>query len=211
MNNTTIMSPYKLPLRAAQAEFTEKKSRFIGNISPVSSEGEALSFLRSIREKHREASHNVYAYRIKENNICRHSDDGEPSGTAGMPLLDGFLKQDVFDFCCVATRYYGGIMLGAGGLIRAYSRCGSIVLEASGIGFMREFTLCSVTLPYTLYESIKRLLDACGADIASEEFNAEVVLRFSLVSEDLPGLGSKMTELTAGSVTVTKEGTRLGV
>ena len=74
------MTPYKLPLRAAQADFTEKKSRFIGHISPVSSEEEALFFLRSIREKHREASHNVYAYRIKKNGICRHSDDGEPSG-----------------------------------------------------------------------------------------------------------------------------------
>ena len=202
------MKLYKLPLRAAEAEFTEKKSRFIGHILPVSSEEEALSFLRSIREKHREASHNVYAYRIKENGICRHSDDGEPSSTAGMPLLNVFIKQDIYDFCCVATRYYGGIMLGAGGLVRAYGRCGTIALEASGIGMMREVTLCAATVPYALYESMKLLLTACGTDIISEDFGADVVLRFSLVSEGLPELEGKITELTAGSVRVQVEGTR---
>ncbi|MCL2003763.1 MAG: YigZ family protein [Oscillospiraceae bacterium] len=204
-----MIKPYKLPLRAAQAEFTEKKSRFIGHISPVSSEEEALSFLRAIRARHREASHNVYAYRLKDGGICRHSDDGEPSGTAGMPLLEGFLKQDIFDFCCVATRYYGGIMLGAGGLVRAYARCGTAALEASGVGVMREMTLCAAAVPYPLYETVKRLLMAGGAEIRSEDFGVDVRLRFAVISDNVPALRASLTELTAGTVGVSTEGTQL--
>ena len=200
-----------MPLCAAEAEFVEKKSRFIGSIAPVSSEGEARAFLESIRARYRDANHNVYSYRVKENNICRFSDDGEPSGTAGMPLLDTFLKQDVYDFCCVATRYFGGILLGAGGLVRAYARCGAVALEASGTGFMRELTLCGTAMPYSLYEVVKRLLLAGGADIAGEDFGAKVNIDFSLPSEDLAALEEKVTELTAGSVNIVVEGTRMGV
>ena len=205
------MEQYKLPLLAAEAEFTEKKSRFIGSVAPISSEAEARRFLESVRAKHRDANHNVYAYRVRENNICRFSDDGEPSGTAGMPLLDTFLKQEVHDFCCVATRYFGGILLGAGGLVRAYARCGAIALEASGVGLMRELALCSTTMPYSLYEVVKRLLLAGGADVANEDFGAEVVIRFSLPAEDLEALQKKVIELTAGSVRIVAEGARMGV
>ena len=200
------MEPYKLPLRPANAEFTEKKSRFISHITPVSSEDEALAFLRSIRGKHREASHNVYAYRIKNNNICRYSDDGEPSGTAGMPLLEAFLRQDIYDFCCVATRYFGGVLLGTGGLVRAYARSGAIALEASGVGFMREITMCSMALQYSLYENIRRLLGACGVRNVNEDFGAEVMLRFSVPSGELAALEKSVTEMTAGTVRVNVEG-----
>jgi len=203
------MEQYKLPLCVARAEFTERKSVFISSISPVASEIEARSFLDSVRGKYRDANHNVYAYRIRENNICRSSDDGEPSGTAGMPLLDTFLKQDVCDFCCVATRYFGGILLGAGGLVRAYARCGTVALEASGVGVMRELELCSATLPYALYEVVKRLLLASGAEVISEDFGTEVTMKFSLPAEDLHTLREKVTELTAGTVQVVSEGKRM--
>jgi len=194
------MNPYKLPLNSAEAEFVEKKSRFVGHIARVSSAEEALEFIRLIRTKHPAANHNVYAYRIKENGICRHSDDGEPSGTAGMPVLDVFLKQDVYDFCCVATRYFGGIMLGGGGLIRAYSRTASIALEAAGIGIMREVTSCKAVMPYSLYESIKRLFLSSGAQIVSEKFEANVEINISLPAEDVAEMGAKLVELTADSV-----------
>ena len=205
-----MIKPYKLPFRAARAEFTERKSRFISHITPVFSEEEALSFLRGIRSGHREASHNVYAYRLREGGICRHSDDGEPSGTAGMPLLDVFLRRDIYDFCCVATRYFGGVMLGAGGLVRAYARCGSAALEASGEGVMRELTLCAAAMPYSLYEVVKKLLTAGGAEITAVEFGADAVLRFSVVSEELPALQSRLTDLTAGTVFINTEGERMG-
>jgi len=205
------MQPYKLPLCAATSEFTEKKSRFISSISPVSSEGEALAFLRSIREKHREAAHNVYAYRVKHNNICRYSDDGEPSGTAGMPLLEAFMRQDVYDFCCVATRYFGGVLLGAGGLVRAYARSGSSALEASGVGLMREIATCSTSLHYSQYENVKRLLGSSGADIIAEDFGAVVSLRFTLPPEDLPPLEKKVKELTSGTARIKVESTNMAL
>ena len=202
------MQPYKMPLGAATADFTEKKSRFICNIAPVSTEEEAQAFLSSIREKHRDATHNVYAYRIKNGGFSRCSDDGEPSGTAGMPLLETFTKQDIYDFCCVATRYFGGVLLGTGGLIRAYARCGSLALEASGIGTMREVALCEAALPYALFEAVKRLLNAAGAENISEEFGAEVVVRFTVFTDDAPELQRKIVELTAGTVRISIEGNK---
>ena len=205
------MEPYKIPLRAAVAEFTEKKSRFISSIGPAGSEKEALEFLRSVRTAHREASHNVYCYRINEGGACRHSDDGEPSGTAGMPLLDVFLRQDVYDFCCVATRYFGGVLLGAGGLTRAYSRCGVVALESSGVGQMREFSMCVVIAPYPWYEQLKRLLVSNGAAIITEDFGAEVDIHFALPSEEVTALQSKLTELAAGKLTICTTGTRQSV
>ena len=195
-----MTKPYKLPLKAAQAMFAEKKSKFIANITPAASEEEALVFLRSIREKHREASHNVYAYRIYNGGACRHSDDGEPSGTAGMPLLDVFLKQEIYDFCCVATRYYGGIQLGAGGLIRAYANCGALALEACGVGIMREISICNAKMPYSLFEPVKRLLLDCGAEIIAEDFGADVDVQFSICSEELPILKNRLVEQTAGKI-----------
>ena len=128
-----------------------------------------------------------------------------------MPLLEAFLKQEVYDFCCVATRYFGGILLGAGGLVRAYARCGAAALEAAGVGLMRELTICSITMPYSMYEVVKRQLVASGTDISNEDFGAEVVLGFSLPSGDLPALQKGVTELTAGSVKISIKGTKMGV
>ncbi|MCL2365348.1 MAG: YigZ family protein [Defluviitaleaceae bacterium] len=205
------MKPYLLPIRAAQADFVEKKSRFIGHISPVASEEEARTFLQSVREQHREANHNVYAYRLKENGIMRHSDDGEPGGTAGLPLLNVFLKQDIYDFCCVATRYFGGIHLGAGGLVRAYSRCGTIALNAAGVGAKRELALCAVSMAYGQYESVKRLLIASNASISDEAFGADVTLTFSLLSEGVDALQHALTEQTAATVQIIKLGVHYAV
>jgi uncharacterized YigZ family protein len=198
---------YKVPLRAAEAEFTEKRSRFIGQLAPVASEEEALVFLDAVRTNHREATHNVYAYRLKDEGACRHSDDGEPSGTAGMPLLEVFIKQDVYDFCCVATRYYGGVMLGAGGLVRAYARCGSVALEAAGVGTMRETALCSAVVPYALYERVKRLVNSAGAEVFVEEFGAEITMEFEIDFDALTGLQREIAEATSGSVYVHAGGT----
>jgi uncharacterized YigZ family protein len=200
------VTPYKLPLRRSSAAFTEKKSRFIGCVSPAASEEEARAFVQSIRGEHPGANHHVFAYRLKAGEIYRFNDDGEPSGTAGMPLLNAFLKQDIYDLCAVAVRYFGGIHLGAGGLTRAYSRCGIIALEAAGVGFLRELALCEITVPYTLYENMKRLLTLDGAEITAEGFGAEVTLNFSRISEALPALQEKVMELTLGKIQIIKRG-----
>ena len=113
--------------------FVEKKSKFIGYAKPVSTQDEAVEFINSIKSKHWDATHNVYAYVLRENNTQRYSDDGEPSGTAGVPVLDVILKENVTDVCIVATRYFGGTLLGAGGLVRAYSHTSKIALDAAHI------------------------------------------------------------------------------
>ena len=110
---------YKTVRRAAQDEFTEKRSRFIGYCAPVSTEAEATAFIEQLRRRHWDARHNVYAYSLREGNIRRYSDDGEPSGTAGMPVLDVIVKNGVCDVCVVVTRYFGGVLLGTGGVVRA--------------------------------------------------------------------------------------------
>ena len=122
------MKDYKTVKTESHDEFTEKRSRFIGYVKPVKTEDEATGFISSIRSKHWDARHNVYAYSLREGNIKRYSDDGEPSGTAGMPVLDVITKNEVYDVCVVVTRYFGGVLLGTGGLVRAYSQGAKLAL-----------------------------------------------------------------------------------
>ena len=190
---------YRLPAKPAQAEFTERKSRFIGHITPVSTEQQALDFLREVRARYKDASHNVYAYHVRDGGLCRHSDDGEPSGTAGLPLLEVFTKQGVCDFCCVATRYFGGIMLGAGGLVRAYARCGAAALEASGLAEMRLYAQGSLVCSYAQYEPLRRLLEDAGAAVTDAEFTEAVTVRFSVPGGDWDALCAAVSAHSAGT------------
>ena len=127
------MKEYKTVEFESKDEFVEKKSRFIGYVKPVKTQEEATNFINSIKSKHWDATHNVSAFVLRENNIQRSSDDGEPSGTAGVPTLDVLLKENLVDVCVVVTRYFGGTLLGAGGLIRAYSHSSKIAVEAGHI------------------------------------------------------------------------------
>ena len=119
---------YKTVQKSSNDEFVEKRSRFIGYCTPVKSEQEAVDFINAKRSEHWNATHNVYAYSLREGNIKRYSDDGEPSGTAGMPVLEVITNNDVFDVCIVVTRYFGGVLLGTGGLVRAYSKGAKLAL-----------------------------------------------------------------------------------
>ena len=134
-------------------EFVEKKSRFIGYVKPVRTQQEAVDFISSIKSKHWDATHNVYAYVLRENNIQRYSDDGEPSGTAGVPVLDVLKKEGLTDVCCVVTRYFGGILLGGGGLVRAYSHSAKIAVDAAGVAEMCSWSECKIQSDYTLFNS----------------------------------------------------------
>ena len=124
------MKEYKTVEFESKDEFIEKKSRFIGYVKPVKTQEEATEFINAIKSKHWDATHNVSAYVLRDNNIQRSSDDGEPSGTAGVPTLDVLLKEGIVDTCVVVTRYFGGTLLGAGGLIRAYSHASKIAVDA---------------------------------------------------------------------------------
>jgi uncharacterized YigZ family protein len=149
------LNDYKTVSKQATAEITEKKSRFIANVCPISAEQQGLDFLQSVRSKYYDARHNVFAYVLRQNNIQRYSDDGEPSGTAGMPTLDVIRKEGLTDLLVVVTRYFGGILLGTGGLVRAYTKAAKEGIEAAGIITRRFCRQYSIQVDYTLLGKVQ--------------------------------------------------------
>ncbi len=196
------MEPYRTVRQEAADEFIEKKSRFIGAIRPVTTEEEAKAFIAEKKKTYWDATHNVYAYILREGQIRRYSDDGEPQGTAGIPVLDVLQKAGVTDCAVVVTRYFGGTLLGAGGLVRAYAHGASIAIAAGQPIEMRPCTIAAITCDYGQYGNMERLLPTVGAVIEDTSFTDVVRIRFHLEDEALPHLQKELTELTAGQLTV---------
>lgn len=189
---------YKTVSEAAQDEFLEKKSRFIGYARPVASAEEANAFIASIKQKHWDASHNVSAYVLRENGIQRSSDDGEPSGTAGIPVLEVLLKEQLVDVCVVVTRYFGGTLLGTGGLIRAYSHAAKLAVEAADPITMAPCRVMQLSLDYSYFDRVNLLLTEFYANIESSDFGEKITLTFSLAAEAAESFCRQLTELTGG-------------
>lgn len=192
------MREYKTVELESSDYFVEKKSKFIGYAKPVSTQDEAVEFINSIKSKHWDATHNVYAYVLRENNTQRYSDDGEPSGTAGVPVLDVILKEDVTDVCVVATRYFGGTLLGAGGLVRAYSHTSKIALDAAHIITMANCQIYSVIVDYSFYDRLNVLLSDFGANVIKSDFSASVSVEFSIKEDVSELLKDKLTDISNG-------------
>ena len=192
------MEEYKTVEKSASDFFIEKKSKFIGYVKPVKTQEEAVEFINEIKSKHWDATHNVYAYVLRENNIQRYSDDGEPSGTAGVPVLDVLLKEGLVDLCVVATRYFGGTLLGAGGLVRAYSHTSKIAVEAGNIITMSECSVLETSVEYGFYERLSKLLDEFGANIINSEFADNVKITFSVKSNLEEYLKERLTDISSG-------------
>lgn len=193
-----FMNEYKTVEFENSDEFVEKRSRFIGHVKPVKTQQEALSFIHLAKSKYWDATHNVYAYVLRENNICRSSDDGEPSGTAGVPVLDVLLKENLVDVCVVVTRYFGGTLLGAGGLVRAYSHGSKIAVDSGHIITMATCKILSVSVDYSFYDRMNLLLENAGANIIDSEFTDAVKIKFSLKSDLVNILSEKLTEMSNG-------------
>ena len=193
---------YKTVKIEACDEFTEKRSRFIGYCKPVTTEQEATDFINEKRSKHWDARHNVYAYSLREGNIKRYSDDGEPSGTAGMPVLDVILKNEVYDVCVVVTRYFGGVLLGTGGLVRAYSQAAKLALEAGGVVVMENCAVCSLECSYNQYGKVSSLVQELSSGLDGTEYGSGVVLKFHIKPDMLPALQKKLADATAGEVQI---------
>lgn len=189
-------------------EFIEKKSRFIGSCRPVQTEEQALEFIARKKTQYWDASHNVYAYILRENGVQRFSDDGEPQGTAGIPVLDTLKKAGVVDVVVVATRYFGGILLGGGGLIRAYSHTASIALAAAKKITMRECLLLSVACSYSSYGRVQGLIPEGGGVIDETLFLEGVTLRFHLAPERFDPLNRSILDATGGASAIQEEGKR---
>lgn len=192
------MREYKTVELESSDYFVEKKSKFIGYAKPVSTQDEAVEFINSIKSKHWDATHNVYAYVLRENNTQRYSDDGEPSGTAGVPVLDVILKENVTDVCVVATRYFGGTLLGAGGLVRAYSHTSKIALDAAHIITMANCQIYSVIVDYSFYDRLNVLLSDFGANVIKSDFSASVSVEFSIKEDASELLKDKLTDISNG-------------
>lgn len=192
------MREYKTVELESSDYFVEKKSKFIGYAKPVSTQDEAVEFINSIKSKHWDATHNVYAYVLRENNTQRYSDDGEPSGTAGVPVLDVILKENVTDVCVVATRYFGGTLLGAGGLVRAYSHTSKIALDAAHIITMANCQIYSVIVDYSFYDRLNVLLSEFGANVIKSDFSASVSVEFSIKEDISELLKDKLTDISNG-------------
>lgn len=197
---------YKTVEKESFDEFTEKKSRFIGYVCPVKTQAEATEFISKIKSKHWDATHNVSAYVLRENNIQRSSDDGEPSGTAGVPVLDVLLKEKLVDVCVVVTRYFGGILLGAGGLIRAYSHGSKIAVESGNIITMSLCKVFTVSVDYSFYERLNILLSSVKANIDNTEFADNVKVTFSIKAELKGFLQSRLTEQSNGKYLINEIG-----
>ena len=178
--------------------FVEKRSRFIGRCYPIATEEEALSYLEQIRKKHWDATHNCYAYALRDG-TARFSDDGEPSGTAGMPMMDGIKRIGVVDVLCIATRYFGGILLGAGGLVRAYSKTACDAIRAAKIVRMLPCTQFQLKMPYPYWGSVQLLLERFGS--IQEVQYTDVVTCFVWVQEEQVELFQRtLTEKTEARV-----------
>lgn len=200
------MGEFFVPTAASVVEFTEKKSRFIGQIQPVDTEEEARAFLAQIRTKHYDARHNCWCYLLREGGIMRYSDDGEPQGTAGQPMLEVFRREGVENVCCVVTRYFGGVLLGAGGLLRAYTRSAKDALDAAGISVMRRWLKASFHCPYALLERVKLEVDAHGGVLGELAYEALVTIEVLLPEGEMAEFQARLTELSAGGITMTQLG-----
>ncbi len=192
------LKPYLSFAGQGQAEFTERGSRFIGICAPVSGENAAKDFLAGVRKQHPDASHNVFAYRLRDG-AARASDDGEPSGTAGAPVLDVLTRRELLDAVLVVTRYFGGTLLGAGGLVRAYSHTASLAADAAGIAELRPWREGTVSVSYALYDQTLRLLGRFSARDVLPAFATDVEVRFFLSENQWEPFCHALRELTAGA------------
>ena len=195
---------YKTVKKQSQSLLIEKKSKFIANVKPVDNEDDALAFLNEMRSKYSDATHNVYAYVIDENNIFRYSDDGEPHGTAGRPMLTMLLHGGVGELSAVVTRYFGGIKLGTGGLVRAYQGMVKLGLETLPTREHMIPARVEVVLDYPHITVFRRLLPDYRATIASENFGVDATYELLLPDQNIPALETALTELTDGAVLITR-------
>jgi uncharacterized YigZ family protein len=190
---------YTTVLNRANDEFEERKSRFIGYACPVKTADEAMAFISEIKNMHKQATHNVWCYNLK-NGERRYSDDGEPQGTAGIPSLDVLLKADVVDVAVVVTRYFGGILLGGGGLVRAYSHATTLAINAAEVITMSPCVVYSLTCDYTLYGKLNYALPKLEAKVLNTLFLEDITLTVRLPEDKADDFLKEIIALSNGTV-----------
>lgn len=197
---------YKTVAHEAQDEFVEKRSRFIGYIKPVTTQEQATEFIAEIKTKHWDAAHNVSAYVLRGGGIQRYSDDGEPQGTAGIPTLDVLLKEELTDCAVVVTRYFGGTKLGAGGLVRAYTRAAKVAVDAGKVITMTLFAKLKVECDYSFYGKLAAFVPESDGVIEDTLFADDVTVLFRVPNAELETFRAKLADLSFGQFESTKTG-----
>ncbi len=200
------MKPYKSVKQCSEAEYTVNRSRFIGRCFPVDSEEAALCLLGDIRKKHWDATHNCFAYRIGENAAARFSDDGEPGGTAGKPIMDVLTGRGLTNVLCVVTRYFGGILLGAGGLVRAYSKSAADAVTKAGMVSYLPGTILDIPMDYSRYGALEGFIRA-NAEVRNVAFAQNVVVTAAVEDTNLLKFMKEVTERSDGRCTPVTIGT----
>ena len=195
------MNEYLTLSGPGETELTEKRSRFLGHARPVESEEEARAFIAEMKKKYYDARHNCWCYSIRDG-AERYSDDGEPQGSAGIPMLEVLRRRGVTNAGCVVTRYFGGVLLGTSGLLRAYTRSTADALNAAGISVVRRWVETELPCTYAQMERIKLEAAAAGGIVADVEYGANVTLRVLVPEEQSEGFAERIFDQSAGSVTV---------
>lgn len=196
--------PYKTIYDKASDSFIVDKSEFIGQICPVKTNEEAVAFIESVKAENRKARHNCYAYVLRDENITRYSDDGEPQGTAGPPILDVIVKNGLTDVCVVVTRYFGGILLGKGGLTRAYSQGAAIAVNAAKIMNMCEGYELTITVDYSLYDKINYVLPDFEIKLLDTDYSDVIKIKLLVREEMLSSLEEKLVDISNGKIDIAK-------
>lgn len=189
-----------IPTGTGESELVEKRSRFLGQVWHVTSEEEARARIEESRKRHYDARHNCWCYRLRDSGIERYSDDGEPQGTAGQPMLNVFQREQVENVCCVVTRYFGGILLGAGGLVRAYTQSAKNALDGATISVVRRWVEVTLASPYSLFERIRVELEKAGGVEEEINYAEEITLKVLLPEKCADAFSHILTELSAGSI-----------
>ena len=199
------MDEYLVPTDFGEDEFVEKRSRFIGRVWPVETEEEAIEKIAEMKKRHYDATHNCWAYVLRDGAV-RFSDDGEPGGTAGMPMVQVLQKEQLYNVVCVVTRYFGGTLLGAGGLVRAYTKGAKIAVDAAGKSMKRVWSQIYLPCPYSFYERVKLEIAAFDGVLRDTQFGAEVELEILIARDKAQSFLDRITDMTAGTV----EGMQIG-
>lgn len=194
-----LTESYRTVRAAAEAGFTEKKSRFIGTVAPVGTAEEAEEFLRTVRARHRDARHHCFAFRLRDGGLRRFSDDGEPRGTAGRPILETLILESLENVMAVVTRYFGGVLLGTGGLFRAYQEGCRRAVAAAEIVTMRKATELRLSAEYACYEKLRRLLTDHEVLVLATDFGKEVSQRLMMPSSRVERFLGEVRETSAGA------------
>ena len=202
------MTEYLVPYESAESEFEEKRSRFISHVFLVESEAEARARIDEMKKKYYDARHNCWCFVLHDGTV-RYGDDGEPQGTAGLPMLEVFKREGVENVVCVVTRYFGGVLLGTGGLLRAYTKSAKDALDAAGIAAVRRWVKLEVGCPYSLLERMKTECLSLDGAVQNVDYGADVLLSLLLPENNAEAFSARVTELSAGACSAQTVGEEL--